>query len=118
MRAARLRKAREAKQGGATSGGRGGRGAAAASAPGAPVAGGVLRARFIEPPFSVLDAKQGPWQKRKRMKLTMRPVTARKGPGTGAGQHPAVAHSHLLAQASRRCIRPLEESHVRSERLG
>ena len=31
----------------------------------------VLRDKFIEPPFSVLDTKQGSWQDRKRAWMTL-----------------------------------------------
>ena len=40
--------------------------ASASLAPRLPTGGGVLRTRFVAPPFSRLDAAQGPWQQRKK----------------------------------------------------
>jgi len=40
--------------------------AASVQVPKRPVVGGALRNAFVVPPFSVLDAKQGAWQTRKR----------------------------------------------------
>ena len=52
---------------------------AANSVPALPQNGGKLRSSFVAPPFSILDAKQGPWQARKREWLAM-------GIDSGAGR--------------------------------
>ena len=41
-------------------------GGAATGRPSMPTSGGALRAKFVMPPFSRLDASQRPWQDRKR----------------------------------------------------
>lgn len=57
--------------------------ATADSAPPLPQGGGKLRENFIVPPFSILDAKQGPWQARKREWLNL-------GIDSGAGRDEAL----------------------------
>ena len=64
--------------------------ASAASAPGRVRGGGKLRADFVCPPFSVLDAGQGSWQTRKREWLEL-------GIDSGDGRDDALLGAGLAA---------------------
>ena len=57
----------------------------------------ILREQFIEPPFTILDSKQGNWQRRKRTwkELGMRSEVGREGTTTGDNSFARFRHDNV-----------------------